>query len=443
MTAKTTIADLPNELLSQIVSFLDVAVPSATRLHDQPSPDLLRLDPSQRNLKGASLVSQLWRSVALPLLFKHVLWYLDAWDFPALFDGIRNGQAPPPLKFLRDKGLGGDTVESFVVVLEDSKGSYPDVTIKFLGLDLTGRDESLAYGREYNWLWASIFEAVNPLRFTLIARPRLMATVLSRTLYLCDEWSFELKEHVLSLSRHERIIPPTCAPDTHRPESSSSHLFVCRPWTGVLLNEGSQTRVYKTYEFYLKRPPSILAALLGAEENFPNNYPLLGPYISDFSYVAIFPLSSHFQTLVENLPSHLDRLFVQLVPRNDILRDGREMKHIDTNDLWMERNTAYSMLMKELFNPSPQSRWLDLKVFESGDSADKVVSLIVARFMLQFPSSNPKIRPSVPTHMLVDPFRTLQDPPSLMISSRNTTSTSHVYRTRFLDTTWSLTSAIC
>jgi hypothetical protein len=412
MASKTAIADLPNELLAYIFSFLDLPAPSTTRLHDQPSPDLLRLDQSQRSLKNASLVSHLWRAVALPLLFKHVLWYLDAWDFPSLFSSIQDGDAPPPLRFLRGKGLRGDWVESFVVILEDSKGGYPDVTIKFLDLDLSGMDETLAYGRDYNWLWDAIFEDVDPLRFTLIARPRLMAMVLSRSLFLGDEWSFTSAEHVLSLTRPDRALPPTCAPDpgprpsstTSSSSSSSSHLFACRPWTGVLLNEGSQTRVYKTYEFFLKRPPSILAALLGAEQTSPNNDPLLGPYVSNLSYVAIFPLSSHFRTLVANLPPRLDRLFVQLVPRNDILTDRREMKHIDANDLWMERNTAYSMLMKELFNPSPGSRWLDLRVFESGDSADKVISLLAHCLEVQDLGRNPSLMPSEPKNTEVDGF---------------------------------------
>ncbi len=76
-----------------------------------------------------------------------------------------------------------------------------------------------------------------------------------------------------------------------------------RPWTALLLNEGSSTRVYQTYEFFHKRPPSILGALLGSEE-FPNDIPLLPLTIKSLGYVAIFPLSSHFSTLVRFLPPY-------------------------------------------------------------------------------------------------------------------------------------------
>jgi hypothetical protein len=152
--------------------------------------------------------------------------------------------------------------------------------------------------------------------------------------------------------------------------------------------------VYQTYEFFLKRPPSVLGALLGSEES-PNDTVLIPSTIQSFSYVAIFPLSSHFNTLVANLP-RLDRLFVQLVPRNEILEDREEMRNIQIGDLWMERNTSYSLIMRELFESSSvvdllsidsddedgsgsdagdgqrrESNWRHLREFESGDAADK------------------------------------------------------------------------
>jgi hypothetical protein len=146
-------------------------------------------------------------------------------------------------------------------------------------------------------------------------------------------------------------------------------LFTIRPWRAVLINEGSFLRVYRTYEFFLKRPPSILGALLDAESS-PHDTPLLPPSIQDLSYVGIFPLSSHFNTLVQNIPK-LDRLFVQLVPRNAIPWDSREIRGLDVNDLWMERNIAYSVLMRALFDPAAGSPWLSLRDFESGDAVDK------------------------------------------------------------------------
>ena len=133
----------------------------------------------------------------------------------------------------------------------------------------------------------------------------------------------------------------------------------------------------------------MLGALLGCEE-YPNDAPLVPPSVVDFSYVAIFPLSAHFETLMQNLP-RVDRLFVQLTPAkgSSLLDDKEEMHHIDLADLWMERNTSYSYLMRELTTQPPdvapgnpndniepgnsnnRDNWAALRVFESGDAADK------------------------------------------------------------------------
>lgn len=215
----------------------------------------------------------------------------------------------------------------------------------------------MVFNEDTNWLWNLIFDLLDPLRFTIIASPRTLASLLARMLFLGDAWSFYQSHHVLSLSRSQTTVaspdkeqevgsslqgtgPSTSLAPTSAAESSSSSsgrlpamripcsLFTIRPWGALLLNEGSSTRVYKTYEYYHRRPPSMLGALLGAEE-FPNDEPLIPSTIHDLSYVGIFPLSTHFNTLVQNLP-RIDRLFVQLVPRNDILKDHKEMQHLDS-----------------------------------------------------------------------------------------------------------------
>jgi hypothetical protein len=388
MALNNTINDLPNELLTHIISFLDVPGPSISHLHDQPSSDLLCLDSRRTCLKNTSLVSKLWRVVSVPLLFRHLVWRLDAWDLAKLYKGLQMDVQPPPLQFLLDRNLGRERVDTFAVVFDDldeRKGSYSHIMVRFESLDLHRPHDAYAHCRNYDWFWESIFAVVDPLRFTVIGSPRMLATLLKTSIYLCDEWSFSTGDHLLSLSRPDRSIPPTCAgPDLspHYGSTSTSPpsvLFTCRPWTGVLLNEGSHMRVYKTYEYFTKQPPSILPALLGAEPypdlddlDILSNDPLLGPYVREFSYVAMFPLSSHVRTLVEHLPRRLDRLFVQLVPRNRILEDPQEMQNIDQQDLWTERNRAYVLLMRELFKPSRGGRWTDLKMFESGDSADRV-----------------------------------------------------------------------
>lgn len=415
----TTIESLPAELLSQIFLFVDTPAPSDHRLHDQPSADLLRQSTDDpQPLKTISLVNTLWRATVLPLLFRNVVWYVDRLDDPSA--------AIPLLPFLRENHLA-PYVRTVTLVVSDhnnsnsSSSSSRDVDVGLYRRgDGTGQygyspdpispigdaEKHMIFHKDYNWLWHYILDVVNPLRFTIIASPRMLAALMSRMLYLGDEWSFDQTHHILSLSRdsvattttttttttatalrQSTSIPttPTRVPASAR--SPSCDLFTLAPWTHLLLNEGSSTRVYKTYEYYHKRPPSILPALLGSDAP-PNDQPLIPPSIRDVSYVAIFPLANHLHaSLVSHLPHGLDRLFVQVVPRNEILRDRAEMDHLDMDDLWAERNTVYAdilpRLVGDLEDDSSGSEegegegeegtdgWASLRVFESGDAADR------------------------------------------------------------------------
>lgn len=273
------------------------------------------------------------------------------------------------------------------------------------------------YDEDVGWFWNLIFATVDPLRLTLVASPQILASLLARAIFLGDAWSFDPNPlHILSLSRDTRSMakaggskrpprqdesssaasgscisftrPPTTPPEdgdengeclgSSTPSDKANRLFTIRPWKHLLLNEGSSTRVYRNYEYYLRRPPSILGALLGGSSiGYNSNKPIFPSTVTSFAYVAIFPLSGHFSTLIEKLP-RVDRLFVQLVPRNDILRDKDEMRLVQPSDLWMERNSCYSKIMQELlttndlWSPGPAAQsWRQLRVFESGDAADK------------------------------------------------------------------------
>lgn len=363
-------------MLSHIFSFLDSPAPSDERLHDQPHAHMLKEpDLSSQNLKNLSLVSKQWRATVLPLLFRNAIWYLDQSDL-SLVD-LEQSSGPhsmiPLLSFVRDNNLTSYVKTLTLVVVKSTRvrstggggvelarpGDSEISPDPFGPLNRAGRERDMVFNENTNWLWNLIFDLLDPLRFTIIASPRALASLLARMLFLGDAWSFYQSHHVLSLSRsqtkvaspdkedevgptHEEEGPstslaPASAAQSSSSSSSSAHhpakripcdLFTTRPWTALLLNEGSSTRVYKTYEYYHRRPPSMLGALLGAEE-YPNDEPLIPSTIRDLSYVGIFPLSTHFNTLVQNLP-RIDRLFVQLVPRNDILKDRQEMDHLDS-----------------------------------------------------------------------------------------------------------------
>jgi len=99
--------------------------------------------------------------------------------------------------------------------------------------------------------------------------------------------------------------------------------------------------------------------------------PYLSPSIRDMSYIAMFPMASHFSAITKNFPL-LDRIYIQIVPRNDILNDAERMADVETNALWMERNQCYALLVRELFSDPVLDNYKYLKVFESGDAADTV-----------------------------------------------------------------------
>ncbi|KAI1371122.1 hypothetical protein F4677DRAFT_436405 [Hypoxylon crocopeplum] len=386
---------VPPEVLLHIFEFLDGPAPSQVRLRDQPSNDMLRVQPPySQSLKTISFVCRTWRSLVLSSLYRHILWRPNISSLSAF-----TLNPIPLLRFLEDNRLDrGVTTFTMVVDFLDKEADARHITPEIRSVDL-------------EWLWDQLFSVIDPLRFTIVAPPNTLAAFMSRMLFLDDAWSFSIPYHILSLARtkrgpsrnksssdhiqthlldlhvssQEHDAPRATQPAGAGPSTSSSSiryrkppacpLFTVRPWTSILLNEGSSTKVYRTYEFFLRRPPSMLGALLGCEE-YPNDSPLIPPTIVDFNYIAIFPLSSHFEVLLQHLPK-VDRLFVQMTPlsANRILEDDNEMKHIDPADLWMERNTAYSSLMRELTfvagSAGHPGNWSTLRVFESGDAADK------------------------------------------------------------------------
>ncbi|KAI1842086.1 hypothetical protein JX266_011737 [Neoarthrinium moseri] len=421
MAATSACVDgLPPEIVSQIFDHLSTRAPSEVLLHEQPREDMflstsnsssshsengLQRPERSADLKSVSRVSKRWRTLALPSLFRHVLWQPKVTSL-SVFDL----QPIPLLQFLLSNSLD-HYVTTFTLLVDYSETEiYPaDFPRQMRTADL-------------EWLWDRLFSVIDPSRFTIIAPPSTLAAFLNRMLFLDDAWSFDIPYHILSLARPGRkaktpgcsLVPTRGLPlsaslspelvksdaalteatnakietmrssqpsranapaERHRPckttDAPTSPLFILRPWTSILLNEGSSIRAYQTYEFFLRQPPSMLSALLGIGE-YPNNQPLLPSTITDFNYIAIFPLASHVQTLLSDLPK-LDRLFVQLTPRptNQVLQDQKAMKNIDMADLWMERNTAYSHLFAELTQAEPHNNWASLKVFESGDAADK------------------------------------------------------------------------
>lgn len=91
-------------------------------------------------------------------------------------------------------------------------------------------------------------------------------------------------------------------------------------------------------------------------------------------------MEPHFRHITEACP-RVDRLYVQLVPRNDILQASSRMTQVEQTDLWLERNRCYAILMRELFNAPPVGNFKLLKCFESGDAADRAAWEMAVEFV--------------------------------------------------------------
>jgi hypothetical protein len=70
--------------------------------------------------------------------------------------------------------------------------------------------------------------------------------------------------------------------------------------------------------------------------------------VTSLSYIAIFPRTSHFNNLIYTDLPHIEHLYVQLAPRNDILVDEQEMDGVEESDLWREHTCCYLYAMSML-----------------------------------------------------------------------------------------------
>jgi hypothetical protein len=127
--------------------------------------------------------------------------------------------------------------------------------------------------------------------------------------------------------------------------SSDDHILTVRPWTSVLVNEGSSLKVYTTWEHWLRSTPSPINAV----RNSPHSAELLHN-LRHFSIVSIFPIYRHFAKVLEFIKQmhRLQSLFVKLIPEPDstVLSDEIEEAkgHMDVNDPWTELNSNYDYL---------------------------------------------------------------------------------------------------
>lgn len=258
---------LPNELLANIFGFLDSPKPSSSEstLHDEPHFELTKSDNAP--LKAVSCVSKRWRRGIIPLLFKHL-------QFGIKGDDERwttvDQMMKPFLEFIVGHELS-KTIKSFTLMIHQ----------KVPG-DIIDRQER-SFG--FSTFWSGIFKVMDPLELLIVAPAEALGILTNCRVNMDDAWSFDCPCHYLRLQRRPATsshvtkvaqVPhesPASISDNARssgePELSSSvlakserrraapSLWDLQPWTSLLLNEGSFIRAYATYEFWLRKIPSV------------------------------------------------------------------------------------------------------------------------------------------------------------------------------------------
>lgn len=299
--------ELPNEILSRVISFLETPSPFDASLSQKPALDWPKdsnSDSKRRitTLKNVSTSNQLLRSLTLPLLFRHVI--LDpVWlsDF---------------LAFLRENDLS-QRVSSVVAVVS---GHYNHI--------------------HPAW-WARLLNEVPATRLHIIAAPHILAELIGVSSWSTDAWAFDIPHQILSL---EQSLEST----TQQIYYDDLPSFMdARPWIGLNVNEGSSVFAYTTYEYFFRRTPSLLSAL--APRSSTMGDAMFANLIS-FEYVAVFPFYNHVDEVLKCVQKmiRLQKLAIKLCPdaNSSTLQEEAEAAggHIDINDPWNECDTSWRLI---------------------------------------------------------------------------------------------------
>lgn len=287
-----TIESLPNELLLNIFRFLDGPHPSASdsMLYDEPSFDIIHSDVI--NLKTISEVSKRWREAVLPLLFKHLCLTI------------------PKTKSKDANKLAIEIKEFFDFILRHQLRNAV-TTFTLVCYDHNFEED---YKRDPNNIisifWESVFAMIDPVELLIVAPVEALSFFTACPVNDEESWNFDCPCQYLRLERppfarsledvvmaesssqnpdsvsRSSTIPtitgePSTIPDTPkqaadslvsmsnliptesptkaspRPVHTSSAILFNRPWSKLMLNEGSFIKAYSTYEFWERQPPSV------------------------------------------------------------------------------------------------------------------------------------------------------------------------------------------
>ena len=319
------LADLPNEVLFAILAHFSTRPPSEVNFHARPSASLTH--SASVPLKSLSLTSCQLRALVLPLLFTYAR--LD----PTVSVSFIN--------FLATHKLANHVL-SVVAHLEGPATHLHPV-----------------------W-WSTILTSLPALKsLTLLCPPYVLAEIAGISIIDTDSWVFNMPYQILRLS-HPADEVSTLLP-AHHPTS----LLSARRWTRLAINEGSSLKAYSSYEYFLRQTPSLINSLSKLLPRFhtpmvPAPAPLL-PRLTSVTYTAIFPFFNHvssFLIFARHGPA-ITELAISLCsdPLSKVIEDelADAKGHIDINDAWMEWETSWSLIGRNV------SEMEGLQLFETRD----------------------------------------------------------------------------
>ena len=304
-----SLLDLPPELLEQIISVLTEGETLSTKLlYEEPSAALLQ--SGYHPLKDLSLACRATRQLC----------------FPSLFSAIR---------------VDINNADEFLRFSENnSPFSRVDSLLLYPGLSPQTQD----FSNRNIWLpMVRIIDSALPSVVTVVFTTSLFQKIVPYELHLSDEWVFRIPCQVLQL-RMPRDQVALSKPS--RQALESQNLFQIREWTHCTFNQGSSIKGYSSYEYFLKRTPSIFNPQQCC--NFIAKM-TEGPYanLTSLDYIAIFPIA-HMHPFIDCIGSmkKLKCLRVQFAPTlsNNVLDDPVAMGKCQHGDLWLEFEHCYRCL---------------------------------------------------------------------------------------------------
>ena len=332
---------LPVEVVQRVVDFL-AGEESFCWQEIRHTPSARLLDDVSKPLKSISLTCHSLRSLVFPILFRSLRIGFDV--------------LLPETSKAEDRLRGLSRLSTFIEK-HSLAGELRGLTV-YIPLQSEVRSH---YFQDYlQDVVRFALEEVNPVSLTLIGSASSLGSLLSIHVSDLDTWAFGERLQILQLKQPLHLARQRGSVDVR----AHCSLLQQRPWTDMTLNEGSSLKVYSTYEYQFKKPPSIIC--WKNDHQSARQFFLLFPQLRHISYMAIFPLPHHiakFARALWYLPQ-LVSLFTQFTPasdaQNNILEDASEVGKANISDVWMEaahacRVLAFELKMKGRF--STLRRW--------------------------------------------------------------------------------------